>query len=1574
MTSPTPADSPATFTQTVSQQFANRPTFEYIAQQMLEKAIKAAYPTLTIDLSTVQLAMPDSATIGWAAQPFMPLVLDYLALGTPVDFSSKGERDCYLCAEFPKRLRDADGKTPNIKVIETLLLELPLALPIGLEHALTRYWNAQLAADSHTSRWQWLSDTLKHILHVRGLQQPGLSEPERDTLEQIARWPDREQRFRHAVPPVYAYSLESTITQGDANTVLPAQHILLLHYTRHGLIILLCSPGSAVRSFASLDRFHAYWTQRIADRYVVDTVTCQRYEISGNVFETQAGMLLEQQLSDLRSVKLPSDIGWADLKALYSDLSDPTRYLTDIPRISPQASKPLMALLPDWLRTAPLLDQTTFQHYSLALAGAKQRGDGKTFLSGIEDIRAFTIDALSSRMQKINDSSQEKVHASQFHPDEVTLTYTVVAGYPGAVGISETREMSLTDLAIDNLVARPSGHVRLSHRKGLALPQWLTNDFITRQNGLIEQVDIGTTYPTYLQQALLLDDSERRSRERRFAEQIPAQLVLEALKQMHDKQYHITRQGLDLVEALFALSAEDRQVDGRPVVIRHLALHRKPQATPDTVLNMFLIESKDSTTGPHLLYRPFYAPSLQQFTSRQALMDAIATAGALQDSVLTWLPDTARPVYANGGFKEPHVVHFYQGDEFSVPDRPVPATLAVDEASGELLQYLGKGELMQYLYGCNARALVAQADRASVSNSESRWALLLKGGSLLFNTLLFPLLRGPAMSCVWLFNLMLSAKHDIPALTSEDPVARELAAVDLLLNLALLAVQVPSARVPARAPVTEPIKEQAMRAPAPRAIPEQWPAPAAPKYIEGIVALPGEQSHAPTRALDFSFANPRHRLTLAQRAQLREMQVGQPSKLPEPISYGPLKGLYVIDNQWHAMVEHVLYRVDIEPEGSAQIIDTHDPNRNGPMLKSDSQGNWTLDLELRLRGGMEETRLADLRAKNSKRREKLENERVDYLNARVAELERAKKAYQKVVDNTHGIDTTTGEKFDSRLGPKLFAKQRTENNTAFYKVLKEQTAKFRKMLNSIPERKELNIPLERALVAELLINVIQKADLAYLLVSLNHSDLMDAYPEFVNGPPADASHRSYSRFETYASKSAEIREIGIYWLKLRDRYQEELMDLDAAGTQDYKKVIPTLRNNDRSVMGEQGGLLAALSTLTIQNGDSDLLECLYRLMKPLTKQMRAHSDIQRYTLSRSEQLTVLDSLVEQYGKILDSFEVMKVIYAENINETYFNKMFDLVKSLYEDASKRLMAEAKPESKPKPKPHRRPNKPSLKASNRKVIKTRNGDVLIGEIRKVEANPPFELVEVRSEDTQQIIETYSEKQNDVWDVVVEERPTPVPKTRSFNAIKGDALKLLDHLDEHLSRAEGYKKRCRHPQEIEEIMSNEADRYRKLSADLDRTLSGRQPTAQEEALRTDLNTAILRLTEKGRELRTQLSWDLPPTDGNLRYLFEKKLVQVARLDQRIASKGARKDFYQEYSVSNLEGKIVWYAHFHYEKFDTPKAEYAVAHLKRYADRKKNYYSELANANNPHAVVEVYRGSIGKALAQEKFLVLAP
>ncbi|MBT2340039.1 MULTISPECIES: dermonecrotic toxin domain-containing protein [Pseudomonas] len=1560
MTSPAPADSASALALTVSLQFASRPTFEQVARRMLEQAIQKQYPSLSFDLSQLQLATPNAADRAWRVQPFMPRVLDYLALGTPWDFRDAGGLSCFLSERMPHPLRWAERKV-DMQDIKKLLTELPWTAPIGLQDALTGYWNAEIDGHDGVSRWRWFSDVLKNVLQIRGLQQPGLTDQAREALDQIVRWPDRDLRFFHNNPsPVYAYSLETVISQGGVSSVLIGSEILLAHLAQGATLYLLCSPGSAVQSFSSLEAFNRYWSTRIASQYVVDTITCQRNEIGGNAFDVQAAMILEQQLADLQAVQLPARIGLQALTTLYQDLSDPARYLLDAPRLTPEISARLEPLLPAWLKNASSVDRTHFQHLSLTVASAKQRSLGRTYLSDVQDIKAFTADALVKQMQQTNDNRLDRAPPSHFHPDDVELTFTVAAGYPGTVGIIEKKTMSLTDLAIHNLVARPSANLVLGHRLGLALPAWLTPDFITRKNGLIEQVDIGATYPRYLQQRLVDDLPHARQRQRMFTDQMPAQLQLEALQHLLEQKNGMTRPGLRLLAAVLQPDVDGQKLDGRAVTIRHLAFLCKPGAQPDIVTNMFMIEPQDVSTGPHLLYRPLYSPALQEYPTRQALLQAIVTPGDLQESILTWMSDTARRIYADGGFVEPHIVRFFQGDEFSLPAKPAPATLAVDdESSAELQKWLRNGDLMPCLYRSNAHALVTQADRDSVSNSESRWAVLLEGGNLIFNSLLMPLLRGPVMATAWLWNLMASASHDIPALSSQDPVARELAAVDLLVNLGMLVSQFPAIR-PVHLPVPEAAQQQAMRTPAPRVIPEQWPAPPPPSLVEQPAALPGKHSATASGYLDFGFANARHRLTSAQHNYLLRVQLPRPASLPEAIGYGPNTGLYVIANRWHALVEDRLYQVSPETDGSVTIVDPRDPNASGPPLKSDGQGNWSLDLRLRLRGGMPPKRVEAQRRINLQRVRQLTEEHNRWIE-KDDDRQKALDVAQQVMTRTEDGNYTEA--------------QRAQKRKTFYDLLQEQTEIYLKMADSAPERASLGIGFPPGYLHGLMENVINNARKAFLITQKDYVATQQAHPQFHWGRDfREIVAYNLEPYRKYLDTMSDINDRAIHWLELKDDYLERLLNLDPAGAQAFERLTRGRPLDERNAIGSKTLQLSTLPILSVKNLQSSLAESLLRIVMPLAEQMRSHHDLRMYDLPASEQLEVLASLTEQYGKTLDALRGTKALYPDDINETYFDRLINLVEGLYQEVSGKLAAEIKPE----PTPRKRAPKHSKVSTGhlqKKVIKTRHSGVLIGDLKPAGTRLPIDVVELRSEADNQLLATYSQH-DDVWDVVDTPRPAPVPSTRSIRAVKGDARRLLEQLENRLASAERYKIRCRFPQEIEEIMNNEGSRYRKLTEELERALTASTTprTAAEQTLLDQLSDAVSRLSARGSELRTELSLKLPPTDSNLRYLFDKDLIQVARLGDRTALKGPRKDFLQEYAINDRDGRPLWYAHFHYETADTPKADFSVAHLKNREQRMEHYYSMLARANSPYAVVNVHRGQIGRPLAQRRFLPLAP
>lgn len=1562
MSDPTPTLIRVPTVSAVRAQFASRPTLENATRQALASAIAEKYPTLEIDLSRARLATPDSDGT-WSLSPLMPRVLDYLASGTKLDLRPRFNRPFYLSSETGDWLAPADGSV-DMQVIEALIEELPWRLPIVLQSVLSDYWSE--ASDAGDSRWRWFSDVLKDTLSICAVRQQDLGGGAREMIDQIIQCPERAERMRrYSVDATYAYCLEITLgAQGDSSPYLSPT--LVLARARQ---VLLCHPDGQVRTFSFLDEAIRDETQRINQTLAFEQIQINRYEPDGNLFDTQAAIILDRQLERLGALQLPARVGLQALQAVYTELTDPALALLDAPQVSAQALDTLRAAVPAWLQQAPLADQATYRRYSLELALAKKSSQGRTFLTGIADIHQFTVEALTRQMQqdqaRLETHLLEHIPGAMYHPDDIELTFQSVIGSPGTlgnpspVGIVERVTMSLTELALKNLSGRPQGHVILRHRLGLALPAWLTPEYITRRGGLIEQVDIGRVYPQQLQAMLLGDTPDALKREQLFSDQVSVQLPLQALESSLKDENGLSPLGARYVAALMHPEARGREVEGVPIVIRHLALLRKPDARPDVVSNMFVIEPVDQAVGPHLLYRPLYSPALHEFSSRAALLDAIATPGALQTSVLIWLSDLARPIYANGGFQEPHYVRFGQGSDFSTLETPLPASLATDGASDELLQSLQYGKLLEFLYGSNARALVDQANRESVSNSESRWEVLLEGGGLIFNTLLLPVLRGPAMLTGWLLSLIASAVREIPALHSTDPIQRELAMVDLLLNLGMLLFQMAPGGHGGTVQLDRGIRQQVVRARAPERVAEQWPVPPLPGVIDGTVALAGELPRPATTTLDFSFASARHRLTPGQRARLSRFQVQPSGPLPAP----SLDGIYVIDQKRHVRVNGNLYRVDSEAGGGLVIVDPNDINLRGPGLQW-ANGQWTLDLGLRLRGGMPPKRLAALRQQKAERKHQLQAEYDQFLAQQATQ--------QQEIDIAQSVMERAAE------DPRFTAEQRATFRQRFNNLLQKQTAVYQQLLESHQERTELQIPIPVATRAILMENLINNARKSVVISELNRKAHYEKGASFNGRGPelekAIAAH--HEQYPEYVKELVEINERSIHWLEVKDRWLAELYELGEAGVERYTRLTRDRPVEEMSALCVKGMQLHAIVLPCIKVWERTLPESLNALLEPMQEQVRTHTDLDALDFTTSERLEVLSSLVERYGRVLDALQGIAIVNVDELDHAYFNRLLKLVEDLYQNVARQLEVAMKPAVETRrPAPKRTPH--PVGAPHKRVIRTRHRGRLIGQTRQPTRDWPLEVVEIRSEYNNELLATYS-RHGDVWDEVQGLKPAEVrPAARPLDQIKGEARKLFSQLDNHVKRADSYSKISRYPQELEEVLAHEAERLEHIATELEQAIQATAHSSRQEAdlaLVNDMRAGAARMAGKGRELRTQASLDLPPTHGNLQHLLEHDLVQIARLGERIALRGERRDFIQEYAINHKGGAPLWYAHFHYTAVDTPKQNYTVAHLKTAAQRKQSYYTLLSDAQSSQAAVNVHRGQIGKDLAQRWFLPLAP
>lgn len=1539
----------------VSARFADRPTLESVIRQQLATALGERYPTLTLDLSRTRLARPQRRS--WLLQPFMPVVHDALASGVPLDFKDVGSLAWYLSDEPPKRLKlpGLTSEKLDMQVIATLIGEIPQTLSIALQNALAAYWDA--------GHWRWLADVLKDTLRVAALRQAELDQTARETLDQVLTNPEREDRLTlHGDRAVYAYGLQATLKGAARSVSLLGPDLLLARALNGKTSVLLCSPQTGIETFASVDVLIQAVGQRLGRQYQVEDILLQRYEIDGDLFEHQASLILNHQLEDLGNLSLPTGQPFRVWQTLYNDITDPGRFFRDAPAAPALAT--LRTHLPAWLQSASADDQAAYRRYTLALATAKQRAAGRTVLSDIDDIRTYTVNALLQALQ--GDAVTFANHAptppsvAALHPDDLLLTFSVAAGYPGTAGIIRHERVSLTELAIDNLSSRPSASVTLANRQGLPLPAWLTADYLMGTGGLVERVDIGQHYPRLLETRLLGDSPEARQREALFAAQQAVQLPLLALELSLKQQAGLSPQGARLVAAVMEPAAADQQVDQNPVVIRHLALLQMPGAQPDPVSAMYLIEARDTALGPHVLYRPLYAETLQEFASREALFEAIAEPGPLQDSVLTWLSDTARPIYANGGFREPHYVRFGQGDEFSTLGTPTPATLSADGINDELQQCLVTGRLMTYLFSDHARALVQQADRASVSNSESRWQVLREGSSLLFGNLLLPLLRGPAMLTGWLLGLMASLGQDIPALAATDPHARELATVDLLLNLGLLLLEAAPVVVPTPAPLAAGLREQALPSALTPWVAEQWPQPAAPSIREGAVLLAGALAQKHSTVLDFGFAQARQRLTPAQRSRLATFKAPRPSPLPQPVLNGPRRGLYGVENRWYALANGEWLQVSLEPQGETRVVMPGDAEVYGPYLRSDAHGVWSVDTRLHLRGGMPTKRIAADRQRRAQRIRELQDNYERFVQGQADQ--------QKRIDIILGVMTRTAE------DPRFSEAQAADSRQRFDTALQEQTRDYQQQLDSLKERNELNIPLPPHSVAGLLENMVNNARKHVVVAEKDRGALYRSHAHFMAKAPrlAEAVLGDFAAYQEFVRSLIAINERSIHWLELRDRYLDELFKLGDDGSDHYRRLTLD-RPPEISALAVKDLLMRNFELMTHKHPGHPLVTVMIDILEPLQEHLRTHSELNELEVTAEERINVLESLVEHYGRGLDSLQGVGIVNIDELDGEYFAKLVKLVEGLYQEAAKQLASEIKPAAQPAPRPSRRPPIVAGKVQ-KKVIRTAKKGTFIGEVKPVGT---LETVELRSQLTGEVFGTYSQR-GEQWIEFKDATPPRSPGVpRSLSLVKGEARKLLGMLEEHLQRGEQYKKVSRHPQEVQEVLLHESVRYDKLATELHLAIQAQPAEARapaDLALENDMRQAAVRLNERGQALRIQLSLELPPTHGNLEYLIEQKRAHMALLGERIQLRGERRDFVQEYAVNDAGGYPLWYAHFHYPAADTPKAHYTAAHLKTREQRKVSYYSQLARAQSPQAVVDVHRGLLGKALAERWFLPLAP
>ncbi|RLU07927.1 hypothetical protein CS078_06050 [Pseudomonas prosekii] len=1557
--------------QTISERFNSRPTLRSVTASLLKDDLLEKYPLLVFDPYSTRLAQPDPEG-GWRITLLLDVVLSYLASGTPPALNEQFGRACYLTNDGTRHLpQDSSShREPDMQLIAGLIRELPAIVFVGFQQALSDYWNEPV--DAGVSRWQWLGDLLNGTLKTSAIRHAAIHSRHADILSELCRHPDKQQRL-DAPPPVgtlQAFVIETTLNVGEVSVSLQSPDILVIC----GESVLLCAVTGSIESFPSVAAFGQAWGERFEQTFMADSVAWKRYEPDGNIFDTQAALLLNQQLEDLAALKLPAGQRLAQLEKRFAAITDVAALFIDDQTPEAHTSmrfQHLQSAIPQWLQTASAADRMAYRKQVLSLAGIKQKTGGRSFQTGIDDLHTFAKKTLHQQMLK------DQPLAPGYDADQLELTFHVPVGDLGS-GYLQPVKMTLTQLAIRNLAGRPSGRMTIRHTGGQLIQDWTTQAYVL---DLVTRVDVGKHYPELIRSQLLGDTPQAQERARLFGLELSVHLPMLALEQSIKSEQGFTRQGYRYVEALMHGTQAERMVDGQQIVLRPLAFQRKAGAAPDVVSNMFIIEPHDlNADGPRILYRPMYSPALQQYSSRQQLLSAIAQSGPVQTSVLTWLTDRARPIYEHNGFDQPHIVHVHVGDEFSPPRAPKPALLAGDESAAQWFDALADGQLMAQLFKSNAQALVELADRESVSNAESRWAIILEGGWLVFNNLLLPLLRGPVMLVGWMLQLTHSLLEDLPALDSDDVNAREQAWVDVLLNLGLVLLHVAQHGEPA--PALGEVRESAV-ALAPLRRSAQAPVISANAVTEVAPGLPSEPPGSGHTLLDFNLSAARDSSSARLLAQLQSVRVPWPSTLPEPIAIGPFAGLYRINDKWHASLAGLLFRVRIVPGfGEVFLVPPEHPDHPGIKLKSNGRGHWMLDQGLQLVGGGRHSRIT---AEREKRRQRIAELGLNHQQF----LEQQAQVQQRV-------DIAEHVRVAIERDPASTGQQRTASRERYIVELQKQTEGYATL---IAEMREISVltdsPLNHEKVCHLLSNLIRNLRKRVVMADIERVATKRRYSEFSQGEEhvykvlKAQGEAAVQRYFEFMRQTSETNETMIACYEAQEARFQELEQIPLQGPKAIELLMKDRPEGEMTALKVKAFQLIILRILSIRALNTEVAKVLEAVIEPVLIVSRSHAELQAsQDYLPSDRIAVLDNLVARYKNAQSALGGIWVFNTEELQMPAFNRMRFIIDQLRVDAEQRLVEEiqqlaaqqattawdaasqitvaAKETNRKKPKT-------SPAASKKRVIKTSRG-TMIGELRPREADQHGDIVDINGPMDDQILASFHEHEPDVWVEIVPVRPPSPRISAPYAQLKGDAGKALAKVDEQTRKIESYAQGGSSPLEVEEQLQREAQKLRRFAEKLLGHEDAPAASDKAAALISELRDKALALENHATRLRIRLTLAQAPTSVGARYLLQQHELTIRAIGTRIQLKTGRQDFMQEYGLYTRDNKALWYAHFHYAALTDDKTHFTTAHLKTEGQRFETYESALAKATNPSQKIQIYHGAIDLALANKYFLPLQP
>ncbi|ABZ00996.1 hypothetical protein QVM62_01690 [Pseudomonas putida] len=1533
----------------VSLAFADRPTLRQLASQQALQVLAAHLGSIAAaklpDAGPVILDIPyDGAVTGqyrpydsWFSRPLVDALLDALRQGCTLEAMGLAGGTFSVRVALPYVMRNTAGEPLEFTSVaaDGVLAELNRlvsTLPERFRQAQVDYW-ANVGFHG-VSRDRWLAQVIKSTL-LQSLPLQDLDAQQRDCVLGLLKGGAQ-------LPSVF--SVEVQLNDGaDSVTQLQTQ-LLVRGEWDEGEQVLWCAPSGVVKGFSGYDAFATALRDELAETQRFTSLTWRRHECTGDVFSVQCTLLLERMLGQVDCWQVSTFNDVASLEHFYSSASDPAQWFIAGYHAADEAD----VSTPLGLYRAQAQDKFAFQRGLFELALAQAESLGSSALEGVEDLHSYTDAQL--RQQMLLDQPDE----TNYYAADLLLTLTTARGVPGGVGVGpgdgviESRSITLTEFAIGNLsVLGDAVITKIEHRDEQLIAPWLTGDYL---RSLVERVDIGGRYPTYVSEQL--DPALQPERVTRFAREWRCSLLFSALSAKLGGT--LSEVGLQAIVDYCAgrLDAQRPRTTLMPLAFQRAVDH----PAPDLVMGMFVLHSVEPFSL--VLYRPLYGQrGLTEFSGFEALMEAVRDNKALRESVLQWLDPQARAVYDHGGFFEPHLGAPII-DTSLLPGRADPPTL---------IQLPWVADVDRLMYDGNRRLLVELAGRQSVSTRQSRWALLRQGAWLLFDVATL-LLRGPIATVAWLAQSVLGAIRDAQAFSEGSAFERSAAVVDALLNLGMALVHV-------RLPSVDPVGPTRMTKPLPRL------AMASTDSALAVMPVQGEASQLANRTsqvLDFSWRGAQgvNVLTSQQRTSLRRL-----ASAVELTGVSPdALGVYQVQGRQYVILAGDTYQVELQ-ESAARIVGPQDAH--GPWLVR-GQGNWRIDTALRLVGGGPKSRLELAQRKNKSDFEQLnqrQNELLaerntlgnffeaskDKVKAKEAELDRLRQHAQSITDSS------LAAKFDERIasvqGEVAIAKALSLDDL---KKMVDCTIRLDDVMTSMSEQRFASqalfavLPRQRGIIRHELIDY-GVGFYNEAVMQVNEADL----PDVLNGmaaKPESAEELNHYRFaraklEKVLSWQLDLIEVSEVLDVLIESLQSDGLVLwDAVlDTRVEKRAVLKFLQDSRKLSGIGLRLrsLLDLGELSLTReapvDERELIQALdYLAGDELKSAGAAHEElITADGLPLTTQQQVLSSTLDTYQSTRARLDYLAETSPELLVEAKVAQYKDVLHRLTSQAEQLLaqvVRELELSTPAQPKTRLYAQRPGTL----RIARTYDGRSVVGE----EVEVSGERVVQQHDVTGQVLRTFRQDGDRFVEqrpAVAEEQGTEAPVNAGL--ARGKARAALKQVDGVIRLVRKYAK-AEDPFGIRTIIDHHVSQLEEAGKLLKRA-------GIESEFGSRLADDIERLESVQRDyLISTYTSTSHPSANSLRFLVEQEQVRITRTVTR-KPLGAG-DFLDVFEIRRVpapgkaKGAGLWEAHFHYPAADTPVRQFSKGHLKLWAQRTLGREAQLRAAASAGELLAIYRGNL--------------